>query len=289
MFTLLIIYLVIDNAVTVPNEKKIRRTDAWYPFILSILVWKKPYDLHVVCTASVIKSGWFVTAHFCLDIYDLGDSSLNKTPDWVKPDSNEEDGKIQPFVYEIDVTILHPDYAKVPLFTKINVKVNNCLALGNYNTSVFDAPPRGISDDGIIPFIADGSERKWFYGYFSRQFFIQDWLWGELIYDDIALRPCIFPSKNHHVKFPNTSICIQGRFKEFNEAEPRWFEFYGAVLMYRGLLTGVAYEPPFEKLVACCTIVQNLAWIRSIINKIGRSNDPSFDLNFSIDLTIDSK
>lgn len=279
------------------TNENIRRTDYYYPFMIGVISWKERYVKHEACSATIICKNLFVTANFCLDIYNLGDTSLNRTPSWWQP-SNQSNEK-ETFVYEIYVTLLHPEFNKSIMFDKVNVTINNCLGLAQFDENTYS-----VSSYAVLKFSYEIHHLvesgyivpKWNIGWIIRHFYrVELQNEGELIYDKVYMKRCNYSL--HQEKFVNISYCATGWWSELQSNESYLFEWYGAPFFYYSIFTGIVYEGPSEGYVTVCSVTENLDWLEEMIETAAwtpnitnttdlRTNNQSYDVKFSLELSV---
>lgn len=278
MLPLLMSFFFIGNCNT--NEV-IRRTNYYTPYIIGIISWKDPkkFVKFAVCTGSVFKHGWFMTAHFCIDIYKLGDTVEGRVP-------HNYTGEGE-YIYRIGVTMMHPQLQKRRRYTIVRVKINNCLGLGQFSTDVLKlsyVPP--LNKNIVVQLIQNGTDtRTTKYGYLVKLWNrpIVGWQYHEeVLFDLVKYQACNY--EDHKVTYSHFSVCVTGESIWLHEPNPAyWFEYYGAVIISSNDIVGIVYEKPVKNQLTACSIITNLGWIEYITNV----PDANLYVNFNLDLTID--
>lgn len=289
MFPLVMILLFVAHTDT--NEHNYRRIHYHYPFILGFISWKKKYVRHQLCTGSILKRGWIISAHFCLDIYNLGDSSNNRTPTVDGAAVKFDKGK---YIYEVNITLFYTDFTKEFPTTIVNVTIHNCLSLAAYDFELYQImtfwPKKGVqyptmSNDNLINLIMRGEvNRDGIYGHLLKYWFrnpeIPD------IYSVItSMYPCSVSKREN--EFPNWSFCAWDHVFKENYSSSYDFEYFGTPFIYQGKIAGISYYPVRnEKYITLCSTVANWDWLEKTV--IEKKRGTRYDVDVSLDIDIDS-
>lgn len=287
MLPLVMILLFVAYADT--DKHKHRRTSYWYPFVIGIISWKQPYVKHHVCSGCVFKQGWVLTAYFCLDVLNLTYSPTGRPEKPIILDSDEKVKKQdddEEFIYEIQATLLHPDFDKEILFQKVIVHLQNCLSMGQFDGIRYQVYSLArLSTDGTINAIMKGHwVLFWRFGYFVRYWhrLYEKWYNTEVTWDYVHIHTCNFTSRKY--EFPAYTVCCDKTYGDYtsyhNETDQFYdFEYYGSIITYNNFIVGISYHPPLKDAITVCNTVANHQWI---VGTAGRRTGLRYNVDVSL-------